>query len=225
MARQTCLWGVLFDLDGTLLDTAPDLAHACNTAVVEAGLEPQALEFLKPMVSGGASAMLRLALNANRSEADLERLEERMLSIYLDNIAVHTRFFAGMDEVLDELESRAISWGIVTNKLSCFTDPLLQSLGLDTRSGCVISGDTLPEMKPHPMPMWEACRRIGSVPAECVYIGDARRDIEAGKNAGMATLAALYGYIPENDPAHGWGADGLLRQPTDLLAWLDGTLA
>ena len=145
-----------------------------------------------------------------------------MLSIYRDNIAVHTSFFDGMDKVLDELEDRGISWGIVTNKLSCFTDPLLQSLDLDTRSGCVISGDTLPEMKPHPMPMLEASRRIGIAPGECVYIGDARRDIEAGKNAGMATLAALYGYIPLNDPPHDWGADALLGQPSDLLTWLDG---
>ena len=224
MERQS-LRGVLFDLDGTLLDTAPDLVHACNLAAVEAGLEPQALQALRPMVSGGASAMLRLTLNANAREADLESLEERMLSIYLENIAVHTRFFDGMDSVLDELENRGLCWGIVTNKLSCYTVPLLASLGLLTRPGCVVSGDTLPEMKPHPMPMWEACRLIGSDPAECVYIGDARRDIEAGKNAGMATLAALYGYIPENDPPHDWGADGLLSRPSDLLAWLDGTLA
>ncbi len=222
---KRCLQGVLFDLDGTLLDTAPDLIHACNTAVVEAGLEPQALPSLRPMISGGAYAMLKLTLNANARKADLDSLEERMLSIYRENIAVHTQFFDGMGDVLDELESRGISWGIVTNKLSCFTDPLLESLGLHTRSGCVISGDTLPEMKPHPMPMLEACRRIGRSPTACVYIGDARRDIEAGKNAGMATLAALYGYIPENDPPHAWGADGLLHQPSDLLAWLDGELA
>ncbi len=223
MARQS-LRGVLFDLDGTLLDTAPDLIHACNAAVVEAGLVPQSLHALRPMISGGGSAMLRLTLNANAREADLESLLERMHSIYSENIAVHTRFFDGMGGVLDELENRGLSWGIVTNKLSCFTDPLLQSLDLFTRSGCVISGDTLPEMKPHPMPMLEACRRIGSSPGASVYIGDARRDIEAGKNAGMATLAALYGYISENDPPDSWGADGLLSQPVDLLAWLDGEL-
>jgi 2-phosphoglycolate phosphatase len=224
MEKQS-LRGVLFDLDGTLLDTAPDLVNACNLALVEAGFEPQALQALRPMVSGGASAMLRLSLDADERAAEFENVLERMLSIYLENIAVHTRFFDGMDSVLDELESRGLSWGIVTNKLSCYTVPLLASLGLLTRPGCVVSGDTLPEMKPHPLPMWEACRLIGSAPAECVYIGDARRDIEAGKNAGMATLAALYGYIPENDPPHGWGADGLLSRPSDLLAWLDGTLA
>ncbi len=222
MTRQSYLRGVLFDLDGTLLDTAPDLINACNMAAVEAGLKPQAVENLKPMISGGARAMLRLTLKANSSEIDLQSLEDRMLTIYQENIAVHTCFFEGMDKVLDELECRGLNWGIVTNKLSQFTDPLLQNLDLYSRPGCIISGDTLPEMKPHPMPMLEACRRIGKLPNECVYIGDARRDIEAGNNAGMATLAALYGYIPEDDPPQDWGSDGLLNQPMDLLAWIDG---
>ena len=223
MERQS-FSGVLFDLDGTLLDTAPDLVYACNVAALEAGLQPQDLQTLRPMVSNGASAMLQLMLDGQERDVDFDSLLDRMLSLYQDNIAVHTRFFDGMDAVLDELENRGLSWGIVTNKLGCFTDPLLQSLDLFTRTGCVISGDTLPQMKPHPMPMLEACRRIGSKPAECVYIGDARRDIDAGKNAGMATLVALYGYIPENDPPHHWGADGLLSKPIDLLAWLDGEL-
>ena len=223
MERQS-FSGVLFDLDGTLLDTAPDLIHACNVAALEAGLQPQDLQALRPMVSNGASAMLQLMLDGQERDVDFENLLDRMLSIYQENIAVHTRFFDGMGAVLDELENRGLSWGIVTNKLGCFTDPLLQRLDLFTRSGCVISGDTLPQMKPHPMPMLEACRRIGSTPKECVYIGDARRDIDAGKNVGMATLVALYGYIPANDPPHHWGADGLLSQPIDLLAWLDGEL-
>lgn len=221
---KPALRSVLFDLDGTLLDTAPDLVHACNQAAMESGLKPRDLEDLKPMISGGAEAMLRLTVESQGQPVNFDRLLNRMLSIYQQNIAVHTRFFAGMDTVLDTLESRGMVWGIVTNKASCFTDPLLHSLDLYARSGCVISGDTLPEKKPHPMPMWEACRLIGSSPTECVYIGDARRDIEAGKNAGMATLAALYGYIPEDDPPHCWGADGLLNQPIDLLAWLDGEL-
>ncbi|MDD5035758.1 MAG: HAD-IA family hydrolase [Methylococcaceae bacterium] len=216
---------VLFELDGTLLDTAPDLVYACNTAASEIGLQAQPLEALKPMITGGAPAMLRYTLAANGREADLEPLLQRMLNLYQENIAIHTRFFDGMEAVLDELERRGLSWGIVTNKIGRFTDPLLESLNLHQRPGCIISGDTLAQSKPHPMPLWEACRRIGSAPGECVYVGDARRDIEAGKNAGMPTLAALYGYIPEDDPAHGWGADGLLNSPGDLLAWLDGELA
>ncbi len=225
MAKRYHLSGVLFDLDGTLLDTAPDLVHACNTAVREADLTPLPLGSLRPLISGGAPAMLRHTVEANDREVDFDRLLERMLTFYQHNIAVHTRFFQGMDEVLDEVEKRGLRWGIVTNKHSRFTDPLLQSLDLHHRPGCVISGDTMAESKPHPLPMWEACRRIGSAPEECVYIGDARRDIEAGKNAGMATLAALYGYVPEDDPADNWGADGLLNQPLDLLPWLDGERA
>jgi phosphoglycolate phosphatase len=225
MATTSSLRAVLFDLDGTLLDTAPDLVLACNTAAAEADLAPQALADLQPLVSGGAAAMLRYTVAANRREVDFDSLLNRMLTLYQDNIAVHTRFFDGMDAVLDDLERRGLSWGIVTNKHARFTDPLLEALGLHIRSGCVISGDTMAESKPHPMPMLEACRRIAIAPEACVYIGDARRDIEAGQNAGMATLAALYGYIPKTDPAEHWGADGFLNQPLDLLAWLDGEWA
>ncbi len=225
MAKRSHLTGVLFDLDGTLLDTAPDLVQACNTAVREAELTPLPLESLRPLISGGAPAMLRRTVEANNREVDFDRLLHRMLAVYQQNIATHTRFFQGMDEALDGVEKRGLRWGIVTNKQSRFTDPLLHSLDLHERPGCVISGDTMPKSKPHPLPMLEACRRIGSPPSTCVYIGDARRDIEAGKNAGMATLAALYGYVPEDDPAQDWGADGLLNQPLDLLAWLDGESA
>ena len=224
MASRSNLCSVLFDLDGTLLDTAPDLAFACNTAILEQGLEPQPLGALKPLISGGAEAMLRYALERNCRENDLDLLLQRMLALYEQNIAVQTQFFDGMETVLEELERRDLRWGIVTNKTRRFTEPLLQSLNLLQRAGCVISGDTLPERKPHPMPMLEACRRIGRQPEECVYIGDARRDIEAGRNAGMTTLAALYGYVDENDPAQSWGANGLLRHPHELVAWLDGTL-
>ncbi|MBS1213627.1 MAG: phosphoglycolate phosphatase [Proteobacteria bacterium] len=212
---------VLFDLDGTLLDTAPDLAFACNTAALEAELEPQPLDALKPLISGGAAAMLDYTLTQNRRQADFERLLERMLDLYEENIAVRTRFFEGMESVLDELERRGLRWGIVTNKIARFTLPLLSKLDLLERPGCVISGDTLAEKKPHPAPMLEACRRIGNSPEECVYVGDARRDVEAGKNAGMTTLAALYGYVGADDPAHTWGADGMLSDPCDLLNWLD----
>jgi len=224
MKGKSTVRSVLFDLDGTLLDTAPDLAFACNAAVTEAGLQPQPMGALKPLISGGAAAMLRHTLAANRQEADLTPLLERMLAIYRENIAVHTRLFGGMEAVLVELETRNLSWGIVTNKVTRFTEPLLQSLNLLERPACVISGDTTPEHKPHPMPLLEACRRIGSRPSQCVYVGDARRDIEAGRNAGMTTLAALYGYVSTDDPAESWGADGLLQHPQELLSWLDGTL-
>lgn len=223
MARTTPWRGVLFDLDGTLLDTAPDLVRACNVAAAEWGLREQSTDLLRPFISYGAEAMLTRILEANGNIAEPLGLMDRILALYEENVAVQTRFFDGMEAVVDELEHRGLPWGIVTNKLSRYTDPLLLSLGLLERPGCVISGDTLPEKKPHPLPMLEACRRIGNVPPQdCVYIGDARRDILAGKNAGMATLAAVYGYVPNDDPAHTWGADGLLEKPLDLLSWLDG---
>lgn len=222
MQNHRPLRGALFDLDGTLLDTAGDLAWACNTALSEAGFQSRPLESLKPHVSGGATAMLRHALGHDANGVDLEPLLLRMLALYEENIAVRTRLFDGMERVLEELERRGLAWGIVTNKLTRFTEPLLRSLDLLERPGCVISGDTCPESKPHPLPLLEACRRIGHAPGACVYVGDARRDIEAGRNAGMWTLAALYGYVPADDPAEAWGAHGLLARPAELLDWLDG---
>jgi phosphoglycolate phosphatase len=222
MSHLRHLRGVLFDLDGTLLDTAPDLAWACNTAVAEAGFRPLPAEALRPFVSGGATAMLRASLARDNGEVTIEPILQRMLALYEANIAVHTRLFEGMADVLDELERRGMAWGIVTNKLTRFTEPLLHRLDLARRPGCVISGDTCAESKPHPLPILEACRRIDRAPRDCVYIGDARRDIEAGHNAGMLTLAALYGYVPTDDPAEDWGAHGLLARPAELLDWLDG---
>jgi phosphoglycolate phosphatase len=225
MGKPSPLSAVLFDLDGTLLDTAPDLVLACNTAAAEFGLPGQSLEALRPWVSHGAPTMLLRVMEASRQATDFDALLNRMLVLYEENIAIHTCFFDGMEAVLDVLEQRGLAWGIVTNKHRRFTEPLLRSLNLHTRTGCAISGDTCATSKPHPLPMLEACRQINTDPAACVYVGDARRDIEAGQNAGMATLAAVYGYVPTDDPAQHWGADALLHKPLDLLAWLDGELA
>jgi phosphoglycolate phosphatase len=145
-----------------------------------------------------------------------------MLELYQANIAVHTRLFAGMDRVLAELEARAIPWGIVTNKLERFTGPLLRQLNVGLRPVCVISGDTLPERKPHPLPMLEASRQLGCAPEHCAYLGDARGDIEAGRRAGMTTLAASYGYVDRDDPAETWGADAVIGHPLKLLDCLSG---
>ena len=214
---------LLFDLDGTLMDTSGDLIAACNRAMAEFGLTPVPDADLKPQISGGATAMLRRALQHPDNEGhdiDLDALLQRMLVDYETNIAVHTRLFGGMADVLDLLDSRGIPWGIVTNKVERFTLPLLRALEFDTRPGCVISGDTLAEKKPHPMPMLEASRQLGCEPEACAYIGDARRDIEAGRNAGMKTLAASYGYVDASDPADAWGADVIIADPRHLLDWL-----
>jgi phosphoglycolate phosphatase len=216
--------GVLFDLDGTLLDTAPDLIHALNGALAAAGLPPCPEAEAKPRISGGLRAMLGHWLDRrgiDLGEAGRSRLLTDAQDLYAAHLAEGTRFFEGVETVLDSLDERGLRWGIVTNKLSRFTDPLLAALNLAGRCGCVISGDTTAERKPHPLPLLEASRRLERDPAGCVYIGDAARDVEAGLRAGMATLAAAYGYVGADDEPAGWGAHGVLARPLELLAWID----
>lgn len=223
MGQQKNWKGVLFDLDGTLLDTAPDLIYACNRACEEYGLEPQSTELLKPQITWGAPAMLRQAASANGIEIGImDGIHERMLEIYELNIANKSALFEGMEEVLEYLEHLSIQWGIVTNKHARFTEPLVAALGLDVRTNCIISGDTTAFAKPHAMPMLEAARRLQLGTQDCVYVGDARRDVEAGRNAGMETLVALYGYLDASDPFDTWGADGYLSKPNDLIEILNG---
>ena len=230
--------GVLFDLDGTLLDTAPDLVAAINAALAEEGLPPCPLDEAKPYISGGARTMLGYWLVKTLEQRPVfpypqtnavspphqslfERLMDRMLELYEINVARHTRYFDGMEAVLDELDVRQLPWGIVTNKLSRYTGPLAEALELTRRTDCIISGDTLTECKPHPLPLLEASRRLGRPAGQCVYIGDAARDIEAGRRAGMATLAALYGYVAAHDDVAAWGADAAIACPGDLLTWIE----
>jgi phosphoglycolate phosphatase len=149
---------------------------------------------------------------------------QRLLEIYRDNIARLTRPFAGMDQVLETLEHRGLNWGVVTNKPAWLTEPLMKELGLYDRAATIVSGDTLAERKPHPAPMLHACAFAGSRPDECLYVGDAKRDIEAGRNAGMHTMVALFGYIGDEDDPHNWGADALVASPQAILEWLDATL-
>lgn len=211
---------VLFDLDGTLADTAPDLAHALNTVRVEEGRTRLPFEQIRPVVSHGAQALITLGFSLTAAQTDYARLRQRLLDVYRDNIALYTRLFPGMPEVLDALERAGLIWGVVTDKPGWLTEPLLDALGLMQRSACVVSGDTLNERKPHPAPLLHACQTVGCTPAECVYLGDAERDIRAALAAGMPSLIAGFGYIGAHEqPAH-WGANGLLERPADLLDWL-----
>ncbi len=212
---------VLFDLDGTLLDTAPDLADALNTVLVEQGHAALPFEQIRPVVSHGGIALIELGFRLERSDPAFEALRQRLLEIYRANLSERTRPFPGMPELLDAIEARGINWGVVTNKPGWLTDPLLQDLDLYGRAACVVSGDTLDERKPHPAPMLYACEQAGSLPAQCVYVGDAQRDIEAGNNAGMHTLVALVGYIQAEDDPHSWAASAAIEAPAGVLDWID----
>ncbi len=212
--------GVLFDLDGTLVDSAPDLALALNLLRAEMGLRPLPFAQIRPEVSNGGTALIRLGFRRGPDDAEFEPLRRRFLELYQQNLTTHTRLFPGMEELLESLEQEGIRWGVVTNKPGWLTDPLLEQLDLARRAACVVSGDTLAQCKPHPAPLLYASHRIGCSPAECIYLGDARRDIEAGRSAGMRTLVALFGYIGEEEDPRRWKADGMIRQPQQALEWL-----
>jgi phosphoglycolate phosphatase len=212
---------VLFDLDGTLLDTAPDLAAALNTVLQENRRAALPYAAIRPVVSHGGMALIQLGFSMDPSDPEFEALRQRLLMVYRDNLSTLTRPFPGMEPLLETLEARGLNWGIVTNKPAWLTEPLLQDLGLFERAACIVSGDTLGERKPHPAPMLHACAQAGSAPGQCVYIGDAQRDIEAGNKAGMYTLVALFGYLQATDAPHSWGASGCISEPAELLAWLD----
>lgn len=211
---------VLFDLDGTLVDTAPDLGHALNTLLKEERRAPIAYERIRPEASHGARGLIHLGFGVTRDDPPFEPLRQRFLKIYADNICTHSQVFPGMHAVLAEIKQRGLAWGIVTNKPAFLTDCLVKELGLDTLAACVISGDTTAHSKPHPEPLLYACKQIGGSADECLYVGDAERDIEAGRRAGMKTLVAKFGYLRASDTPEHWGADGMIEQPHDVLTWL-----
>lgn len=211
---------VLFDLDGTLADTAPDLAYALNRVREEQGLEPMSFEAIRPHVSHGGIALTRLGFGLEPEHPDFPSLRERLLAIYRDNLTRETRLFPGMDELLNHIEQQGMNWGVVTNKPGWLTEPLIEQLGLTARAVCIVSGDTCDNRKPHPEPILHGCRLAGSEAQQCLYIGDAQRDIEAGRRAGLQTIAALFGYIGEHDDPHAWQADALLNTPNEIESWI-----
>jgi phosphoglycolate phosphatase len=209
---------VLFDLDGTLADTAPDLAAAVNWMRTERGLEPTPYALLRPTASAGARGMIGAAFGLAPGDEGYEELRVQWFERYQSAMAVHTTLFDGIADLLDGIVAAGMTWGIVTNKPARFTDPLVPQIGL-AHAGCVISGDTTPHAKPHPAPLLEAARRLELDPAHCWYVGDDLRDIEAGRAAGMITVACAWGYCGSIDPVT-WGADYLLETPRDLLQLL-----
>lgn len=211
---------VLFDLDGTFADTAPDMAYALNLTLELHGRAPLPLEIIRPHVSHGGVALIRLGFELEPEHPEFPGLRQQFLDFYQSNLTRGTRLFPGMEELIGQLEAREIAWGIVTNKPGWLTDPLMQQLQLTPRATCIISGDTTAKSKPHPEPIFYACNIAGARPEETLYIGDAERDIIAGNSAGTRTLTALFGYIGENDRPEQWQADGAISHPLQILDWL-----
>jgi len=211
---------VLFDLDGSLADTAGDLAGALNRVRAERGLGPVPIEPLRAHASAGARGLIGAGMGVMPDDPDFVALRERFLAHYADGLAVTTRLFDGVAQMLDELEARGIAWGIVTNKAERFTRPVVEALGLSPRTLAVVSGDTTPHPKPHPAPLLHAAAALGVAPGACAYVGDDLRDVIAGNAAGMATLVAQYGYLGETGRSDGWPATGWIDAPLGLLDWM-----
>lgn len=207
---------ILFDFDGTLADTAPDMAFAANLLRKAHGLGTLPLECWRPHVSRGGRGMVWAGFGKTPEDPDFHALRDEFLAIYEANLYQHTRLFAGMDETLAALESRGIRWGIVTNKATRFTRPLMAAMGLDVRTPCIVSGDTTPHAKPHPAPLLHAATLLGVAPAECWYVGDDERDIIAAHAAGMVGIVADYGYLG-GTPASTWRAEAHIAAPMDLI--------
>lgn len=212
---------VLFDLDGTLIDSAPDLAGAANDLRAEHGLPPLPFLALRSMVGSGARGMVGVAFGVRPGDESFELLKDAFLVCYARRLLDETRVFDAVAPVLAALDRSGTPWGIVTNKATRFAEPVIAGLGLQARAAVFIAGDTTPHTKPHPAPLLEAARRMGLDAGDCVYIGDDARDIQAGRSAGMATLAAAWGYLGQGEHIDSWGADRVLQWPNELLNWME----
>ncbi len=206
---------VLFDLDGTLIDSAPDLAGACNDLRAERGLEPLPYASLRPMVGSGARGMIGTGFGLGPGDDGYDELRVAFLSRYEARMTELTRVFGAVQPLLDRLAAMDIGWGIVTNKAERFAVPLVEALAL--KPSVLVCGDTTPHAKPHPAPLLEAARRMSAEPARCVYVGDDRRDVDAGRAAGMATVVAAWGYLGAGEPVARWQADAVIDAPMELV--------
>lgn len=211
---------VLFDLDGTLIDSAPDLAGAGNEVRARRGLPPLPLERFRPMTGAGARGMLSVALSIGPGEAEYDALRAEFLAAYEARMTRETRVFERVWPLLDALDGLGLPWGIVTNKASRFAEPVVAAMGLAVRASVLVCGDTTARAKPHPDPLLEAARRLGCGPAMCAYVGDDLRDVQAGRAAAMTTVAAAWGYLGEGEAVVHWGADHVIEEPGGLLQLL-----
>ncbi|CAN5559182.1 phosphoglycolate phosphatase [soil metagenome] len=212
---------VLFDLDGTLIDSAPDLGAAVDKMRTDRGLASLPIASYRHMAGAGARGMLGIGFGLTPDAPEFPAMREEFFRNYESRMLLDTHVFHGVAQLLDGLAQRGLRWGIVTNKASRFTDPLTRAMPLFASAGAIVSGDTTPHAKPHPEPLFEAARRLDVDPACCIYVGDDERDIVAGRAAGMQTIAATYGYMGATADATLWQADAAIALPLDLLQWLD----
>jgi len=218
----TAITSVLFDLDGTLVDTAADFAAVLDEMTTVAGIPPVSPEAVHQTVSNGARALVELAFGIGEGDVRFKTLLTRLLALYGEQIPqTQSTLYPGMDQLLSLLEQRGIHWGVVTNKPELYSIPLLRNLGLLERCQTLICPEHVTFTKPHPEPLLLACRQLGCEPSAGVYVGDHPRDISAGQQAGMYTIAAAYGYLPASPPVADWGADMIVMHVNDITTWLD----
>lgn len=211
---------VLFDLDGTLVDTAPDLGYALNLQRQRHDLPFLDDDVIRPYASHGSRGLLEVGFGLLPAHADFETMRAEYLDLYTQVMTRQPLLFAGMEDTLTTIEERGMRWGIVTNKPRRFTLPIVEHMGLHQRAATVISGDDAPQPKPSPQTLLLACERMGIDPQTVLYVGDAERDVQAGNAAGMTTLVALFGYLGVSDSPQHWGAHGLIQTPIELLSYL-----
>jgi len=211
---------VLFDLDGTLADTAPDLGYALNRQRIARGMPELPIEAVRAHASSGARGLLKAGFNITPEDSGYEAMRDEFLDIYAQNLARESDLFPGMASLLGRIEAMGLRWGIVTNKAERFTLPLLRLMGLFDRAAVVICGDTTPHAKPHPAPLLAAMEKLAVPATGCIYVGDDERDVRAGQAAGMPVIVARYGYLGSGTPPETWGADGFIDSPMELLAHL-----
>jgi phosphoglycolate phosphatase len=220
MTAARAIRAALFDLDGTVADTAPDLAHALNRIRHERQLPPMPIADLRAHASSGARGLLQAGLGIGREHAEFATLREAFLNHYENALCVDTRLFPGVAELLAALDERGIPWGIVTNKAERFTYPLMRLLKLDQRAACIVGGDTTPHLKPHPAPLLHAATAMGVAPEHCVYLGDDLRDVESAIAAGMMPVAVRWGYLGTGPALEKWNASAVISEPSELLKYL-----
>jgi N-acetyl-D-muramate 6-phosphate phosphatase len=211
---------VLFDLDGTLVDSAPDMAHTVNLMRKERGLEAIPLELVRAHVSSGARGMIGAAFGVKPEHSSYMAMRDEFLGLYGENLCVRTRLFPGMIELIDSLEARNIAWGVVTNKYERFARPIIEALGLGARAAIVVGGDTCARAKPFPDPLLFAAAAMRVAPSSALYVGDDERDVQAARAAGMPVIVAGYGYLGDGRPPSTWGADSIVQTVGEIATWI-----